>query len=93
MCDESEEKGLFWLTGSQQYKMMKKIKDTLAGRLCILELYSLSQREKNKITFDTELDFSLETLQNRQRQVPKNDVISVFNHIWEGGMPQVTPLF
>lgn len=89
MCDESEDKGLFWLTGSQQYKMMKKIKDTLAGRLCILELYSLSQREKNGITFDTELDFSLETLQNRQKQVPKNDVISVFNHIWEGGMPQV----
>jgi len=89
MCDESDEKGLFWLTGSQQYKMMKKIRDTLAGRLCILELYSLSQREKNQIAFDTELDYSLATLQMRQRKVPKNDIVSVFKHIWEGGMPQV----
>ncbi len=31
MCDETDERGLFWLTGSQQYKMMKKVKDTLAG--------------------------------------------------------------
>ena len=71
MCDESDEKGLFWLTGSQQYKMMKKIRDTLAGRIGILNLYSMSQREKNNIVFDTALDFSLETLQARQKQVPK----------------------
>ena len=90
MCDETEENGLFWITGSQQYRMMKKIRDTLAGRLCILELYSLSQREKNKITFDTELDFSLETLKKRQMQVRKNDIVAVFDHIWEGGMPQVS---
>ena len=89
MCDESDEKGLFWLTGSQQYKMMKKIRDTLAGRIGILNLYSMSQREKNSIVFDTALDFSLETLQARQKQVPKNDVEKVFYHIWEGGMPQV----
>ena len=38
MCDETEERGLFWLTGSQQYKMMKNIRDTLAGRIGILEL-------------------------------------------------------
>ena len=88
MCDETDEKGLFWLTGSQQYKMMDKIRDTLAGRIGILNLYSLSQREKNRIVFDTALDFSLETLKLRQRQVAKNDVEAVFYHIWEGGMPQ-----
>ena len=38
MCDESEERGRFWLTGSQQYKMMKNIRETLAGRIGILEL-------------------------------------------------------
>lgn len=89
MCDESDEKGLFWLTGSQQYKMMKKIRDTLAGRLGILELYSLSQREKSGVSFEDELDFSLSALQKRQAHSPKNDIISVFQHIWEGGMPQV----
>lgn len=89
MCDETDEKGLFWLTGSQQYKMMNNVRETLAGRVCILELYSLSQREKNNILFDCALDFSLETLKKRQLQIDKNDVEAVFNHIWEGGMPQV----
>lgn len=89
ICDESEEKGLIWLTGSQQYKMMEKVRETLAGRIGILELYSLSQREKHGIVFEEELDFSLATLQARQRKVEKNNVVQVFQHIWEGGMPQV----
>ena len=89
ICDESDEKGLIWLTGSQQYGMMKKVRETLAGRIGILELYGFSQREKNGIVFDEELDFSLSTLQARQRFVPKNDVTKVFEHIWTGGMPQV----
>ena len=89
ICDETDEKGLIWLTGSQQYGMMKKVRETLAGRIGILELYSLSQREKNGLVFDEELDFSLATLQARQRSVSKNDVTKVFEHIWEGGMPQV----
>ena len=89
ICDESDEKGLIWLTGSQQYKMMERVHETLAGRIGILELYSLSAREKAGMVFDTDLDFSLAALQARQRKLPKNDVLQVFNHIWEGGMPQV----
>jgi predicted AAA+ superfamily ATPase len=89
MCDETDERGLFWLTGSQQYKMMKKVKDTLAGRIGILELYSLSQREKQGKIYKNALDFSLSSLQERQSRIKPNDVHEVFKHIWEGGMPQV----
>lgn len=89
ICDESDEKGLIWLTGSQRYTMMKRVRETLAGRIGILELYGLSAREKAGLAFDDDLDFSLSVLQARQRKCPKNDVIQVFRHIWEGGMPQV----
>lgn len=88
ICDGSEEKGLFWLTGSQQFGMMKNVRETLAGRVGILTLYSFSQREKSGLNFETELDFSLATLQARQKKVGKNDIVKVFRHIWEGGMPQ-----
>lgn len=88
IVDESDEKGLIWLTGSQQYQMMEKVRETLAGRIGILELYSLSQKEKAGIYFDDELDFSLSTLQTRQIKIPKNDITKVFEHIWTGGMPQ-----
>lgn len=89
ICDESDEKGLIWLTGSQQYNVMTKVRETLAGRIGILELYSLSAREKAGLVFDTELDFSFATLQKRAKKLPKNNIVKVFNDIWEGGMPGV----
>lgn len=87
MCDESEERGLFWLTGSQQFKTMKNIRETLAGRIGILELYSMSKNEVEGVLFPGELDFSLPCLQERQLLVKKNDIVDVFEHIWRGGMP------
>ena len=89
MCDESEEAGRFWLTGSQQFGMMKNVRETLAGRIGILELYSLSKHEKDGISFENDLDFSLQCLQARQALAPKPDIIDVFEHIWRGGMPWV----
>lgn len=87
ICDESEERGLFWLTGSQQYNMMKNISETLAGRIGILELYSLSRSETEKLIFPNELDFSLDCLLARKPLVKKNDIVDVFDYIWRGGMP------
>ncbi len=89
MCENTEETGQFWLTGSQQYSMMKHVRETLAGRIGILELYSLSQREKKGVLFDKPLDFLLENLQERQSLTTPNDITEVFEHIWRGGMPQV----
>lgn len=87
MCDSTEERGLFWLTGSQQYKTMKNVRETLAGRIGILELYSLSKNEVEGLTFPNELDFSLPCLLTRQSFTKKNDIMEVFEHIWRGGMP------
>lgn len=89
ICDSSEEYGQFWLTGSQQYDMMKNVRETLAGRIGILSLYSLSQREKSGITFDEPLDFSFEELCKRQNKTNPNNISDVFEHIWRGGMPRV----
>jgi len=38
LCDNSEEKGLFWLTGSEQFSMMKNVTESLAGRIGIMNL-------------------------------------------------------
>ena len=89
MCDESEETGRFWLTGSQQYGMMKNVRESLAGRVCILELYSLSKGEMDGVSFQDELDFSLPCLLERQKAAGKTDVVDIFDFIWRGGMPQM----
>ncbi|MCD8217698.1 MAG: ATP-binding protein [Clostridiales bacterium] len=87
ICDESEERGLFWLTGSQQYKTIRNIRETMAGRIGILELYGLSKNEAEQMSFPNELDFSLSCLLERQQFTKKNNVLDVFDFIWKGGMP------
>lgn len=89
MCDESDEKGQFWITGSQQYNMMKHVRETLAGRIGILHLYGLSQREKQGILIEDELDLSLQGLLKRQKLFRKNNIVDIYEHIWTGGMPDV----
>ena len=89
ICDESEERGLFWLTGSQSKKLMKNAGDSLAGRLCVLNLYSLSEKEILGIRTEKDLDFSLASLTERSRDFPKNNVVNIYDRIWQGGMPDM----
>ena len=92
LCDESEEKGLFWLTGSQSKKLMKKAGDSLAGRLCVLKMYSLSQHELLGIYPENESDFSFPAWAERKRLFPENNIVDTFERIWRGGMPDVQAL-
>lgn len=89
LCDESEERGRFWITGSQRRKIMERSQETLAGRLGILRLYGLSQREKAGVLNPAPLDFSMECLLSRKEALPDNDIISVFKNIWKGGFADV----
>ena len=75
MCDEGDATGQFLLIGSQQFEMMKNVRESLAGRIGILELYSLSMDEILGVEHDDELDFSLSNLLARQGNAPKNDVV------------------
>jgi len=87
ICDESDQNGLFWLTGSESKRLMKEARDSLAGRICILKMYSLSQREKAGLCDIGELDFSLAGLSKRKHYFTENNIVDVYSHIWEGGMP------
>ena len=89
LCDASDETGQIWLTGSQPFSMMKHVRETLAGRIGILTLHSLSQQESGGVLFEDAPDFCLSALRERQRRAPRMDVRQVFENIWRGGMPQV----
>ena len=89
LCDESDERGQFWLTGSQSKKLVKKAGDSLAGRLCILKMYSLSSREKLGIDSADELVFSLKSLMVRKKLFGQNNILATFENIWRGGLPDV----
>ncbi len=89
ICDASDERGQFWLSGSQSKKLVKKAGDSLAGRLCILKMYSLSAREKLGIAPENDLEFSLKSLIARQKLFPANNILTTFENIWRGGLPDL----
>lgn len=89
MCDRSEETGRFWLTGSEGAKLLEKAQDSLAGRIGIIRLHSLSQREKAGCADVEGFDFAFPALVERQRRFSQNDIVEVYGHIWRGGMPAV----
>ncbi len=43
--DDDRRPGMYWITGSQRFRMMKGVSETLAGRIGIVDLYSMSQVE------------------------------------------------
>jgi predicted AAA+ superfamily ATPase len=47
-ADIHQKNGLFWLTGSQKFGLMKGIQESLAGRVAILDMLGLSYREMVK---------------------------------------------
>lgn len=48
--DKHKKPGDFWLTGSQKFQLMSNIFESLAGRVAIIDMLSLSTREiKNDI--------------------------------------------
>ena len=48
--DENNEKGKYWLNGSQRFELMKNVSESLAGRVSILEMSPLSYAEKKGFT-------------------------------------------
>ena len=78
--------GLVWLTGSQRFSMMKGVSESLAGRVAVFELSSLSQAEKDGRQADT---FSADINELRNRSMGScTDIHAVFGQIFKGGMPQ-----
>ncbi|MGN0797604.1 MAG: ATP-binding protein [Christensenellales bacterium] len=89
ICDESDQTGLFWLTGSEQFSMMKNITESLAGRIGIMTLYPLSISEISGVNFEYPIAFSIDKLVAREKIAKPFDLNTIFDCIWKGGMPQV----
>jgi hypothetical protein len=83
--EHREQKGAFWLTGSQKYKLMQGVKESLAGRIAILDLLGLSYREKIKKPFSSK---PFLPLMDKPKAEKKLSVQEVYKHIWEGALPE-----
>lgn len=77
IVDESDERGLFILSGSQKLELMKGMSESLAGRVSISELSGLSLREIYGVKFNRHFVPSEDYLIEREKEI-----IS-YENIWE----------
>lgn len=78
--------GLFWLTGSQKFEMMKGVSESLAGRVAVFEMSSLSKNEligKDYGVFNPELSAL------KKKENIKSSVNDIYSLIFKGGMPKI----
>lgn len=87
MVDERHQPGDFWLTGSQLFKMMEGVQESLAGRVALLHLSPLSQSEIMKQPPEPPFSLELPLLSERQNGRQMLNTPEVFQRIHQGGMP------
>lgn len=87
MVDERHQPGDFWLTGSQLFKMMEGVQESLAGRVALLHLSPLSQSEIMKRPPEPPFSLELPLLSERQNGRQMLNTPKVFQRIHQGGMP------
>ena len=86
--DKTHKPGDFWLTGSQVFKLMQGVQESLAGRVAVLSMTSLSQAEIDGAAtapFTVELD----VLSARKIGRTPKDTPAIFERIFNGSMPAI----
>ncbi len=88
--DREKKNGMFWLTGSQKFHLMKGVTESLAGRVAIVDLLGFSNaeieaREKTKpfIPDAKWIDAARKNIKKRKQ------LDAIYKQIWQGSFPKV----
>lgn len=85
--DKGANPGTYWLTGSQAFKLMKLAQESLAGRIAILHMSSLSQHEIYGSGNNIPFSLNLKNLKEREKINIPADLNEIYSRIWKGTMP------
>lgn len=87
--DREKGKGMYFLSGSQQFQMMKNMSESMAGRVGIINLLSFSLRERYGIPFDKPfipIKKHIEEMGHYTHELTSDDIWSI---IQRGSMPEL----
>jgi hypothetical protein len=88
--DAARKPGRFWMTGSQQFRMMKGVTESLAGRVAVVGLLGFSGRERDRRELGTPPFLprgpELKKLAASSR---RHTAGSLFRDIWQGSYPSL----
>lgn len=85
-ADRYGRKGDFWLTGSQVFRLMKNVSESLAGRVGVVNLLGLSDAEiygYESVPYTTDA----ERLMRRTAEVKERGLNEIYARIFKGSMP------
>ena len=86
--DKYHNPGDFWMTGSQIFRLMRGVQESLAGRVALLHMSPMSQREiigADLVPFTT--DFNI--LLSESKKFNSMTTPEIFERIWKGSMPGI----
>ena len=86
--DRNHEPGAFWLTGSQVFRLMRGVQESLAGRVAVLSMTSLSQAEICGSTMEP-FSVDLDSLSERAKSRKAADTREIYERIYRGSMPAI----
>lgn len=91
VVDREKTNGLYWLTGSQKFHLMRGITESLAGRVGLIDLLGLSQAERaRRGNSSTPFMPTASWIQEAKQTAPKPlPIAQVFEHIWQGSFPRL----
>ncbi len=91
MADEAQQSGMFWLTGSQKFHLMRGVNESLAGRVAIINMLGLSQAELagQAQAVQPFLPTKSWCEQANKRGVGSQSLMDIYQHIWEGSFPKL----
>lgn len=89
IVDKEKEPGMYWLTGSQQFHLMRNVSETLAGRVGILHLDGFSQDEKNGNPLASPFLPISAYIVSKADRAKTMDMSQIYEIIWHGSYPKM----
>lgn len=80
--------GMYWLTGSQKFKMMKDVSESLAGRIAVFDMSGLSAAEIEGREAGVFYPV-VEELRRRVQNYQPKTIHEIYEQIFRGGMPKL----
>lgn len=90
LVDINNSPGQYWLTGSQNFSMLRNVSETLAGRAAVLSLLPMSLGEAYDSPSKWITDFIFATkdfLSSTGARIFENKTVSLFSILWQGLYP------
>lgn len=84
--DQHHTPGSFWLTGSQQFHLMRNISESLAGRIAVIHLHGFSYRESLQLPY-SKGPFLLDPENAGKPAAPPATFTELFDIIHRGSFP------